>query len=95
MHEVSVLIKTFDYLFGNMLGEYSLRLTNNLSSTLQSNNLSALKGQPIASMTLDSFQMLRSDAQFVLFWMKVSNMEDSQHFRGSTTLTVKATQNKC
>lgn len=77
IHGVSVLMKTLDYLFGNMLGEMILRHTDNLSSTLQNKHLSASEGQQIAQMTLDTLQTLRTDLHFDLFWTKVSNMADT------------------
>ena len=76
IHGVSVLMKTLNYLFGNMLGEMILRHTDNLSSTLQNKHLSA-SGQQIARMTLDTLQTLRTDPHFDLLWTKVSNMADT------------------
>ena len=60
IHRVSVLMKTLNYLLGNMLGEMILRHTDNLSSTLQNKHLSASEGQQIAQMTLDTLHTLRS-----------------------------------
>ena len=76
IHRVSVLMKTLNYLLGNMLGEMILRHTDNLSSTLQNKHLSA-SGQQIARMTLDTLQTLRTDPHFDLLWTKVSNMADT------------------
>lgn len=60
IHRVSVLLKTLNYLFGNMLGEMILRHTDSLSSTLLNKHLSASEGQQIARMTLDTLHTLRS-----------------------------------
>ena len=78
IHGVSALMKTFNYLFGKMLREMILRHTDNLSSTLQNKNLLASESQQIARMTLDTLQTLRTDASFDLFWIKVSNLADTQ-----------------
>ena len=65
-------MKTFDYLYGNMLGELILRHTDNLSRTLQHKSLSAAEGQEIAQMTIQTIKSIRSDESSDLFWGKVS-----------------------
>jgi len=49
---VSTQMKTFDYLFGNVLGELVLKRADNISSTLQHTSLSAAEGQEVAQMTV-------------------------------------------
>ena len=45
---VKAQMKTFDYLFGILLGEILLRNTDNLSRTLQRQHLSAAEGQHLS-----------------------------------------------
>ena len=73
---VSTVMSTFDYLFGNMLGEMILKHSDNLSSTLQCKILCAAEGQHIARMTTETLKSLRSDNAFDLFWQKVNNKAD-------------------
>lgn len=66
------MMKTFDYLYGNTLGELILRHSDNLSRTLQSKSLSAAEGQQAAKMTVKTIQSMRTDETFDLFWEKVN-----------------------
>ncbi len=70
---VAVQMKSFNYVFGNLLGEMLLKHADNLSRTLQSKSLSAAEGQTIAGMTVDTLSSLRNDASFDLFWAKVND----------------------
>ncbi len=45
---VAASMKTFDFIFGAMLGEMILKHSDNLSSTLQHKSMSAAGGQEIA-----------------------------------------------
>lgn len=74
---VSVVMKTFNFVFGAMLGEMILRHADNLSSTLQHKSMSAAEGQEIAHMTVQTLQTLRSDQSFDLFWSKVNHFASS------------------
>ena len=71
---VSASMKSFDFLFGTVLGEMLLRHSDNLSRTLQSHHMSAAEGQTVASMTIKTLQSLRSDESFKLFWTKTLKM---------------------
>ena len=71
---VSASMKSFDFLFGTVLGEMLLRHSDNLSRTLQSHYMSAAEGQTVASMTVTTLQSLRSDESFKLFWTKILKM---------------------
>ena len=66
---VSTSMNSFDF-FGAVLGEMLLRHSDNLSKTLQSKRMSAAEGQ-LASMTVKTLQLLRTDENFSLFWTKV------------------------
>ena len=70
---VSAVMNTFDYLFGNMLGEMILKHSDNLSRALQHESLSAAEGQQIAQMTVETLKSLRNDASFDQFWGKVDH----------------------
>ena len=70
---VSAQMKTFEFLFKNMLRELILKHTDNLNGTLQHKCMSAAEGQKIAQMTTDTLKLLRNDESFDLFWEKVNN----------------------
>ena len=69
---VQACMRSFDFLFGAMLGELLLHHTDNLSRTLQSPGMSVADGQVVAAMTVKTIQSLRKDENFVLFWTKGS-----------------------
>ena len=64
---VSIEMKTFNFVFGAMLGELILRHADNLSSTLQKKSLSAAEGQLVDSMTVETLDSIRNDDSFDLF----------------------------
>lgn len=68
---VEAQMKTFEYVFGCMLGELILRHSDNLSSTLQHKSISAAEGQRVASMTIQTFRSIRNDESYDLFWKRV------------------------
>ena len=55
---IAVVMESFDFLFGVMLGEKVLRLVDNLSCTLHHKDLSAAEGQTAASLTVDALSAL-------------------------------------
>ena len=65
---VAAQMRTFTFFFGSMLSELVLKHTDNLSRTLQHVSMSAAEGQQDASMTVATFNSIRSDGQFDLFW---------------------------
>lgn len=67
---VSKHMEEFDFYFGVVLGELLLRHSDNLSATLQKEEMSAAQAQNIAQMTLTALSSLRSDESFSLFWNK-------------------------
>ena len=75
---VEAQMKTFNYLFGVLLGEVILRNTDNLSHTLQHQHLSAAEGQNVASLTVKTLEKIRTDEAFALFWKK-AELVRSQH----------------
>ena len=65
---VSATMKSFTFFFGTVLGELTLRHSDNLSRTLQRSHVSAAEGQQIAAMSVKTLQLLRSDENFECFW---------------------------
>ena len=65
---VKAQMQKFDHLFGIMLGEKLLKHTDNLSKTLQCKDLSAVEGQEIAKLTVQTLQAIRNDDSFDQFW---------------------------
>ena len=49
-------MKTFDYFYGTSLAYLVLQHSDNLSSTLQDNDMSAAGGQEVAIMTLKTLK---------------------------------------
>ena len=68
---IATYMKSFDFLFGAMLGEMLLRQSDNLSRALQASYMSAAQGQSVASMTVTTLHKLREYDQFSLFWSLV------------------------
>ncbi len=69
---VSAQMRTFEFFYGVVLGEMILRHTDNLSTTLQHNTLSAAEGQEIARMTIETLKSIRMDEAFDIFWENVN-----------------------
>ena len=65
-------METFDYFFGTSLGVLLMKHSDNLSKTLQHTYMTAVDGQSVASMTVKTLQLLRSDEHFDLFWSTVN-----------------------
>ena len=74
IHGVSVHMKSFDFFFGLMLGEFILKHSDNLSKTLQTMEISAAEAQKVAEMTVCTLQSVRNAEMFELFWTKVTKM---------------------
>ena len=77
IHGVQAQMRTFDFIFGTVLGEIILRHTDNLSRTLQSKILSAAEGQEVAGMVVHTLEAIRDDASFDIFWIKVGKCAES------------------
>ena len=69
---VSVVMCSFKYIFGNLLGECLLKHADNLSSTLQHSSFSAAEGQQVARMTVETIEKMRES--FDAFWTKVTQV---------------------
>lgn len=68
---VQAQMKSFDYFFGTSLAYLVLRHSDNLSSTLQDKDMSAVGGQEVVKMTVKTLKSLRSDERYKLFWENV------------------------
>ena len=69
---VASQMNMFSFFFGVNLGSLILCHSDNLSRTLQKVDISAAEGQEVVSMSVRTLQSLRSEAEFRLFWTKVS-----------------------
>ena len=74
---VSAQMKTFNFLFGTLLGELILKHSDNISRTLQHVDMSAAEGQEVATLTVSTLQSIRSDEMFDLFWEKVQRLREA------------------
>ena len=74
---VSAMMKTFDFLFGTVLGETILRHVDNLSRTLQDKKISAAEGQQIARLVISTIADLRKEEVYGLFWDKLLKLAES------------------
>ena len=59
---------TFDLLFGLQLSMKILKITDNLSRTLQKQSMSAAEGQSVAELTVKTLKSMRTDANFNAFF---------------------------
>ncbi len=75
---VQAQMSTFKLLFGVKLSERILKMTDNLSRTLQKSSLSASEAQQIASLTKSTLSSMRSDSSFELFFASVECLR-AQH----------------
>jgi len=66
-------MKTFNFLFGTLLGELILKHSDNLSRTLQNVGISAAEGQEVAALTLSTLRSILSDEMFDCFGRKLSD----------------------
>ena len=61
---------SIEFFYGLVLGQLLLQHSDNLSMTLQSQEMSTAEGQKIAEKTIHTLHSIRSDAKFELFWKK-------------------------
>ena len=57
----------FHFFFGVYLGEKVLGLADNLSKSLQHQNISAAQGKTMAALTIQSLRDMRTDEEFDSF----------------------------
>ncbi|XP_045210891.2 uncharacterized protein LOC123562315 [Mercenaria mercenaria] len=75
--DVDAQMKSFDFLFGVMLGHSIMAHTDNLSKALQHQDLSASEGQAMAQLTLETLTKLRSDESFSEFYENVKEKAET------------------
>ena len=68
---IAAQFHSFDFFFGVFLGEKVLGLADNLSKSLQHQNISAAHGQTMAAHTIQSLRDMRTDEEFDSFWRVV------------------------
>ena len=68
---VSSQMNKFDFLFGLELAETVLRISDNLSKTLQHKEYSAAEGQEISSLTVKTLESIRNESSFDMLWDKI------------------------
>ena len=62
----------FDYFFGISLGLLLLRHTDNLSKTMQRDDMSAAEGQHITNTMITTLKSIRNSASFDQYWKKTT-----------------------
>ena len=75
---VDIHMRTFDYMYGVILGELILKHSVNLSKALQSPSLSAVEGHHLALATVKTLKTLRTDNSFDMFWEKPLSITQSK-----------------
>ena len=65
---VQTQMTTFDLLFGLQLSMKILKITDNLSRTLQKQSMSAAEGQSVAELTVKTLKSMRTDENFTAFF---------------------------
>ena len=64
-------MRTFEYYYASSLAEMVLRHTDNLSKTLQQENISAAEGQKTVKDVLKTLESLREETHASSFWKSV------------------------
>lgn len=70
-------MESFSFFFGLNLGRKLYAHTDNLSKTLQKENMSAIKGQELAELTMKVLQGMRNDRDYDLFYSSVTKAATS------------------
>ena len=65
---VQTQMSNFNTLFGLHMSKKILKITDNLSRTLQKHTMSAAEGQAIAKLTVRTLKTMRNDESFALFF---------------------------
>ena len=74
---VQTQMSQFKLFFGLHLCKKILKITDNLSQTLQSQSMSAAEGEDIAQLSVQTLEGLRTDESFALFFELVSRCRES------------------
>ena len=73
---IKVYILKFSYCFGIHLAHLILSHTNNLSQTLQGNQMTAVDAQIVSRACVTTLESIRSGNEFNLFWSKVKQFAE-------------------
>ena len=79
---VRAQMSQYNLLFGLILCERILKITGNLSRTLQKQSLSATEAQYIATLTVKTLKDMRTDEAFWLFFEWVEILRNSTDTEG-------------
>ena len=76
-------MKTFNFFFGLCLGQRHYSFTDNLSRTFKKEKTRAVSGQRLASLAAKTFENMRNDSDFALFYQKSCQQKKSMlHKKG-------------
>ena len=73
---VQTQMLSFNTLFGLQLSKKILKITDNLSRTLQKQKMSAAEGQAIAELTVHTLKAMRTDTSFTLFFNLIDRFRE-------------------
>ena len=73
---IKVYILKFSYCFGIYLAHLILSHTNNLSQTLQGNQMTVVDTQIVSRACVATLESIRSGNEFNLFWSKVKQFAE-------------------
>jgi len=71
----------FNVLFGLKLCVRILKITDNLSKTLQKDSLSAAEAQDVTKLTVTTLKKMRADNDFDLFFKLVKSLQENTNSR--------------
>jgi len=77
-------MESFSFFFGLLLSHRLYSLTDNLSKTLQKEKMSALNGQRLANLTIQTLQGMRKEEDFKLFFASVKQKAKSLDIEEAT-----------
>lgn len=81
---VQTQMSKFNLLFGLKLCLRILKITDNLSKTLQKDSLSAAAAQNISKLTVTTLKKMRADEHFVLFFLSVLCLQEGNEINHPT-----------
>ena len=68
---VKYQMETFNFYYGIQVACLILKMTDNLSKTLQHSYISASEGQEVAQGTIKTLENMRSDSDWEMFWKRL------------------------
>ena len=76
---VQTLMSKFSSFFGLYLCERILKITDDISRTLQAESMSASEEQFIAKQTIETLVKMRTDAMFDIFYKHTLQLKEKTH----------------